>query len=162
VGVTESPALTIRHREETDLPVLMGWAPDREAVHLFAASSLGWPLTPQQLAEVGAAPGRTSWMLVGAGDPSVPLAHADLTVSGDRARIGRVIVDPARRRCGLGAAVVGLVSEEARRAGCARVDLLVIDGNTAAFRTYEGLGFAYDPASDLDGMLAMTLRLESA
>jgi ribosomal protein S18 acetylase RimI-like enzyme len=159
VGVTVSAALTIRLRGDADLPVLSAWAPDREAVRLFAASSLAWPLTPQRLAEVGQAPGRTSWVLVDTAEPSVPLAHADLTVSGDRARIGRVIVDPARRGRRLGTTVVRLVGDEARRAGCARLDLLVIDGNTAAFRTYEGLGFAYDLASDLDGMVAMTLRL---
>ena len=157
--MTERPTLIARAREDADLPVMAAWAPDREAVRLFAASSLAWPLTPQQLAEVGGAPGRTSWMLVEAAEPSAPLAHADLTVAGDRARIGRVIVDPARRGRGLGPTLVGLVIDQARLAGCAQVDLLVIGGNTPAFSTYERLGFSYDPASDVDGMVAMTLEL---
>jgi ribosomal protein S18 acetylase RimI-like enzyme len=160
VGVTESPTLILRGREDTDLPAVVEWVPDREALHLFAASSLAWPLTPKQLAEVGEATGRTSWLLVDAANPSAPLAHADLTVLGDRARIGRVIVDPASRGRGLGATLVRLLIEEARLVGCVRIDLLVIDGNAPAFRTYEGLGFSYDPGSDVDGMVAMTLELE--
>ncbi len=154
--MTEGPALIVRVREDTDLPAVVAWAPDAEAVHLFAASSLAWPLTVQQLAEAGEAPGRTPWVLVDAANPSVPLAHADLTVWGEHARIGRVIVDPARRGRGLGRTLVRLVAEQAAAAGCMRVDLLVIDGNTPAFRTYEGLGFVYDPASDVDGMVAMS------
>ena len=158
--MTESATLTVRAREASDLTAVVDWVPDSEALHLFAATSLTWPLSPQQLAEVGEIPGRTSWMLVDAADASSPLAHADLTVRGDRARIGRVIVDPARRGRGLGATLVRLVIGEARRVGCTQVDLLVIEGNARAFRTYEGLGFTYDPVSDVDGMIAMILELE--
>ena len=158
--MTETPALTVRSREGSDLAVVVDWVPDAEALYLFAASSLAWPLTAKQLADVGAVEGRSSWVLVDAADPSAPLAHGDLTVSGDRARIGRVIVDPARRGRGLGATLVSRIVEEARLVGCAQVDLVVIDGNAPAFRTYEGLGFTYDPASDIDGMIAMTSVLE--
>ncbi len=158
--MTESATLTVRTREASDLTAVVDWVPDSDALYLFAATSLTWPLTPQQLADVGEAPGRTSWMLIDAADPSTPLAHADVTVKGDRARIGRVIVDPARRGRGLGAALVRALIGEARRVGCTRVDLVVIPGNARAFRTYEGLGFRYDPASDIDGMLGMTLELE--
>ena len=159
--MTENATLTVRTRETSDLTAVVGWVPDSDALYLFAATSLTWPLTTQQLSEVGEAPGRTSWMLVDAADPSAPLAHADLTVRGDRARIGRVIVDPARRGCGLGATLVRLVMGEAGRVGCTQVDLVVIRGNARAFRTYEGLGFRYDPVSDIDGMLGMKRELES-
>ncbi|WP_426518079.1 GNAT family N-acetyltransferase [Diaminobutyricibacter sp. McL0618] len=158
--MTESATLTVRAREASDLAAVVGWVPDSGALHLFAATSLAWPLTQQQLADVGEVPGRTSWMLVDVADPSAPLAHADLTVKGDRARIGRVIVDPACRGRGLGATLVGLVVEEARHVGCTQVDLVVIEGNARAFRTYEGLGFRYEPASDIDGMIGMMLELD--
>jgi RimJ/RimL family protein N-acetyltransferase len=160
VGVTANPTLTVRVREDSDLPAVVDWVPDSEALYLFAATSLTWPLTTEQLAEVGEVSGRTSWVLVDAPNPSAPLAHADVTVWGDRARIGRVIVDPAHRGRGLGTTLVGLIVQEARVIGCTRVDLLVIDGNAPALRTYERLGFTYDPASDFAGMVAMTLELD--
>jgi GNAT superfamily N-acetyltransferase len=58
-----------------------------------------------------------------------------------RAQIEAVRVDEAYRSCGLGAALVSWAIEEARRRGCALVQLTTDKSRTAAHRFYQRLGF---------------------
>ncbi|MCU0657071.1 MAG: ribosomal protein S18-alanine N-acetyltransferase [Polyangiaceae bacterium] len=58
--------------------------------------------------------------------------------------IQTVAVDPARRREGLGRALVGAALVEARALGCERVLLEVRAGNEGARALYRGAGFTED------------------
>ncbi|WP_211489742.1 GNAT family N-acetyltransferase [Georgenia thermotolerans] len=59
-----------------------------------------------------------------------------------RAQVEAVRVSAARRGRGLGRAMIGWVIEEARRRGCALVQLTTDKRRTDAHRFYERLGFA--------------------
>ncbi len=154
----ESPLL-LRRRVDADLARIVRWVSDAQSVALFAGPSLHWPLTEEQLRAVDLVEGRTAWVLADASAPDRAIGHADLTQTGARASIGRVIVEPERRGRHLGRELMLLMLDQARRQGVASVSLIVIEGNTAALRTYEGLGFAYDPATGYPGRLSMTIEL---
>jgi GNAT superfamily N-acetyltransferase len=151
--------MILRRRVLSDVATVVGWIPDREALYLFAGSSLDWPLTESQLSAVSEIDGRTAWVLADESNPDVPLGHADLTVSGPVSRIGRLIVDPERRGERLGAALVLHLLDKARELEASRLDLLVITGNTPALRTYQALGFTELQQSDHPDMVAMTIEL---
>lgn len=61
-----------------------------------------------------------------------------------------LVVSPAHRRRGIGAALLDAVDAEARRRGCCKVTLEVLEGNRVARALYERQGFAryaLDPAA---------------
>jgi ribosomal protein S18 acetylase RimI-like enzyme len=70
---------------------------------------------------------------------ATPLAVSDhvLTVNG-------IAVDPARRRCGIGRALVAAAAREARERGARRLTLRVLDHNEAALALYESAGFVVE------------------
>lgn len=125
---------------------MVGWVPDAEALHLFTGTRLTWPLTAAQLPTMEG-DGLSAWMLVEDGTEAV-LGHVDLTVDGEVARIGRVLLDPACRGHGLAHVLIGLAIEQARALGATELLLNVIAGNEAAIRTYARAGFVEMPQSD--------------
>jgi len=72
-------------------------------------------------------------------DNGVVAGYASLDVLATPPRITSIAVDPARRRCGVGAALMRTLVE---RAGT--MELYVDPGNTAAIALYERLGFVVD------------------
>jgi N-acetylglutamate synthase-like GNAT family acetyltransferase len=66
------------------------------------------------------------------------IGYAGLEVFGADALLRSVVVDPARRRAGVGRAIVAAALVEARRIGATRAFLLT----TAAKAYFERLGFA--------------------
>ena len=56
----------------------------------------------------------------------------------------RFVVHPAWRGCGVGHRLLAAAEEEARRAGCAFLELSVDEDNAGARRLYAGEGFAED------------------
>ncbi len=59
----------------------------------------------------------------------------------DEGEIGNIAVAPARRRCGVGAALLGALFAESERRGAAVLRLEVRGSNLAARRLYEKNGF---------------------
>ena len=70
-----------------------------------------------------------------------PAAFALVGIRGSEAWIGGMGTVPARRRHGVGEAVLRAALEAAAARGCDRARLEVIVGNDAAIRLYERLGF---------------------
>ncbi|WP_226346678.1 GNAT family N-acetyltransferase [Agilicoccus flavus] len=141
------PALTWRPARRSDLPHLLAWTPDEAALATWAGPTLAWPLRltalEAMLAE-GEALGRTSWVALTPGARGVVVGHAGLAVVDDGAtvRVGRILLDPARRGSGLGHALVdGIVGRASARPGVERLTLGVVEGNAAARRHYDRLGF---------------------
>lgn len=158
-GPAAHDSVVLRRRTDDDLATIVGWVPDSRSVNLFAGPSLQWPLTEEQLKAVDAIEGRTAWVIAEGSAPASAVGHADLTLAGERARIGRVIVDPARRGQRLGRTMMLLLLDKARELGATRVDLYVIEGNVPAIRTYQRLGFVDDSPTEYQGMLPMTTDL---
>ena len=123
-----------------DYARVLGWVPDAEALYLFAGPSLIWPPTVSQFADIAQRPGLSAWM---AGDDEDPAAwgHFDLTVHGDSARLGRVIVDPRYRGRGLGLALAQAAIKKACSLGVNEVRLAVVSDNQPAVKAYRRAGF---------------------
>lgn len=108
-------SLSIRVRAERDVDEIVGWVPDAAALYLFAGPRLTWPLTASQLQGMVAIEGLTPSVVVASSGELV--GHFDLTVDGQVARLGRVIVNPALRGRGLAGVIV---SQLPRRRGSGR------------------------------------------
>ena len=72
-----------------------------------------------------------------------PVGLANLGLRGADAWVGGVGVVPAHRGGGVGEALMRGLADEARSRGAERVWLEVIEGNTAALRLYEKLGYGH-------------------
>jgi len=68
---------------------------------------------------------------------------------GHRGWINYLAVAPARRRTGLGRALMDFSEARLRGLGCAKINLQVRDSNTEAVGFYERLGFAVDDTVSL-------------
>ena len=73
---------------------------------------------------------------------------------GHRGWINYLAVDPARRRAGLGRALMAAAEQQLRTAGCPKINLQVRPDNRAAIAFYERLGFA------VEGAVSLGKRLE--
>jgi predicted GNAT family N-acyltransferase len=85
-----------------------------------------------------------------------PVGTARLVAQNGRGKIGRVAVVKARRKEGIGAALVRAAMEEARRAGLGEA---VLSAQVSAIAFYERLGFAREGAEYIeDGIPHATMR----
>jgi ribosomal protein S18 acetylase RimI-like enzyme len=73
---------------------------------------------------------------------------------GHRGWINYLAVDPARRRAGLGRALMSAAERVLHAAGCPKINLQVRPDNQAAVAFYERLGFA------VEGAISLGKRLE--
>lgn len=139
-------ALSLRERDDSDLPSIVSWVADAEALRLFTGPHLSWPFTAGDLRELTAARGLIPYVVVD--DSSHLVGHFDLLLDGNLARLGRVIVDPAQRGRGYARRLVDLAVEEAYRWGASRVRLSVVTSNTRAVHVYRAAGFLAQPPED--------------
>ena len=141
-----------------DFARLIHWVSDAPAMYLFAGPSLTWPPTVAQFEEISKRPGLSAWMVAG-DDHQQAWGHFDLTVHGDSARLGRVIIDPRYRGQGLGHTLTRAAIDKARELGVAEVRLAVVADNEPAVKSYRRAGFTefVDPERPL--FTAMTYRI---
>ncbi|MEB0267525.1 GNAT family N-acetyltransferase [Cryobacterium sp. 10I5] len=141
-----------------DYARLLEWVPDAPALYLFAGPSLAWPPTVAQLEEISRRPGLSAWM-VADDENEAAWGHFDLTVHGNSARLGRVLVDPRYRGRGLGHILTRAAIEKARDLGVDEVPLAVVSDNELAVKAYRRAGFTVfvDPERPL--FTAMTYRI---
>ena len=135
----------------SDIDRLLGWIRSPEELMLWTASSFGFPLTREHIeghlrdsAERG---DRRIFKAVEERSQEA-VGHIELGAIDPRnrsIRIGRVLVDPARRGQGLGAAMMRAALATAfQELGAHRVELGVFDVNPAAIACYERVGFRRD------------------
>jgi len=131
----------LRHPKPTDAAVIAGWSQSAEearrwcsrAVHPFPAGEvLDW----WQAADVD------PWVL-DVGDPPAPAAYGELWVDEeeDEVELARIVVDPQRRRSGVGRLLVMELVGVARATGLADCFLRVAPDNVAALQLYRSAGF---------------------
>ncbi|WP_458042584.1 MULTISPECIES: GNAT family N-acetyltransferase [Bacteria] len=149
--------LSLRQRADVDISTVIGWIPEARALYLFTGSRLVWPLTVDQLAAMTVTGDVIAFVMVD--DGSLLIGHFDLSLADETARIGRVIVDPAKRGRGYGGALVGLAVESARSFGARRIALNVIADNAPAVVIYERAGFQHLPMGDRPDVRSMALTL---
>jgi RimJ/RimL family protein N-acetyltransferase len=144
-----SSSVELRDFELVDGQLLMAWIGGPADLLTWAGSSFSYPLDEQQLAAYAAraqGPDLRSWM---GRDPGTGecVGHVSLRIDAARAsgRLGRVLVAPAARGRGYGAAMVERVLATAfGELGMERVELGVFVHNVSAVRLYERLGFVDD------------------
>ena len=73
---------------------------------------------------------------------------------GHRGWIYRLAVDPAERRCGVGAALVRAIEERLALLGCPKINLQIRSGNDAVVGFYEQLGFVVEPRVSMGRRIA--------
>jgi RimJ/RimL family protein N-acetyltransferase len=135
--------LGLRPFERPDFDRLLAWIDSPESLMLWAGPLFRFPLDVAQLeayrasAEPQSSPRRIYTACETNGER---VGHIEL--NRHSARLCRVLVDPARRRQGLGRAMVRpILRLTFAEHGLHRVDLLVFDFNRAAIRCYEAEGF---------------------
>jgi RimJ/RimL family protein N-acetyltransferase len=134
----------------SDIDRLLGWIRSPEELMLWTASSFGWPLTREHIeGHLRDSAERGDRLIFKAVEESgEAVGHVELGAIDPRnrsTRIGRVLVDPARRGQGLGGemmrAALAVAFKELR---AHRVELGVFDVNPAAISCYERVGFQRD------------------
>lgn len=148
----------LRSRNVDDCEVVVSWVSDADALYLFSGRGLRWPLDAAQLSKMESTAGYRAWMLVHR-ETDVPVGHLDFTIDMDVARIGRVLLDPARRGRGLAHVLTGLAVDMARSLGVSELRLNVISGNEPAVRAYARAGFTTLAQSERPGVQSMSLAL---
>lgn len=83
-----------------------------------------------------------AWFVARRTDGSTAGVAGLMQPSGSDAEVIGMWVDPVERGRGMGARLTRTVLDEATRIGATSVSLWVTDGNDAAYRMYERLGFA--------------------
>jgi RimJ/RimL family protein N-acetyltransferase len=141
-----APAVTLRPFERGDFDRLIAWAESPEFIFQWAGAIFTYPLDAAQLER---------YRLLASGDPptryiytalteGAPAGHIELSAIDRRnsaATLARVLVDPARRGQGIGAAMVTQVLAIGFDAlGLHRIDLNVFDFNHAAIACYARAG----------------------
>ena len=80
-------------------------------------------------------------IILAAGEGDALLGYVWARFVLDEGEIGNIAVAPERRRCGVGAALLGALFAESERRGAAVLRLEVRESNLAARRLYEKNGF---------------------
>ena len=147
----------LRSRTPSDCESVVGWIPDKQALYLFSGPRLTWPLTADQLSAMEGAD-FSPWILV-KNDTVEPLGHFDLTLDGETARIGRVLIAPEQRGRGLAHVLVDLAIYQAKSLGASELRLNVIAGNEPAIRAYARAGFSEVPSAERPNVSVMSRPL---
>jgi RimJ/RimL family protein N-acetyltransferase len=136
-------AVELREFEPADAGCLLAWVGGPEELLTWSGPAFSWPLDQGQLGAYAAEASRRIWMAVDARTGEA-VGHASLKLAADRpgGRLGRVLVAPAARGRGVGAAMLTQVLAQAfGELGLERVELGVFTHNGSAIRLYERLGF---------------------
>ncbi|GII75234.1 N-acetyltransferase [Sphaerisporangium rufum] len=139
--------IEIRGFRPEDAAAVASWVDGPAALATWSGNSgFGWPFDAGQLLALRAAqPGRRMFVAVEGDGPPLGLVTLLPDRPGWVVRLGLVIVAPAGRGRGAGAAMVGEALRVAfEEMGAHRVDLGVYLHNTGATRLYERLGFRHE------------------
>jgi RimJ/RimL family protein N-acetyltransferase len=137
--------LRLRALAGEDCETLLSWIPSADALFQWAGPwDFRWPLDSEELRrDLEAATGQRKVLAAVDRDGEL-VGHAMLTVQPEHGlgAIGRVLIDPARRRGGLGTALMqNLVALAFDQFGLHRLQLGVYDFNNGAIACYQQVGF---------------------
>jgi GNAT superfamily N-acetyltransferase len=154
--------LQLRTADAADIETLINWFPDAAAVRDWAGPGLDWPLDRTAVTAHRADLAVHSWAACRPSDPQRLVGYIELVqFSADAGRLDRVVIAPDERGKRLGAHLVTLALDEARRIGLNTVDLLVFAENHPARRTYNAVGFTdHGGLPDYPSVIRMSLDLK--
>ncbi|MBR6954820.1 MAG: GNAT family N-acetyltransferase [Clostridia bacterium] len=132
--------IRIRPYKDSDEARVLSWCRDEETFYRWTAGVLGAPpLTPARFRKTGELMRFTALM---EREPVGFFTLRNPDESPDHLRIGFVIVDPARRRQGIGTAMLRQALVYAFRVyGAEKVSLGVLEDNLPAYACYRAVGF---------------------
>ncbi|MEU4928312.1 GNAT family protein [Streptomyces yokosukanensis] len=139
-------AVELRMFTRADGSFLTSWIAGPVELMTWAGPTFTWPLDKLQIAAYAAESmtrRRRSWMGVNSRTGQV-VGHASVRMNADGAagRLGRVLIAPEARGCGMGAAMLThVLAVSFGSLGLERVELGVFSHNDSAVRLYERLGF---------------------
>ena len=122
-------------------PTIAGWPEDAVEARCWGGAATPYPTAPNVLdgwhEEKGNLP------FCGMDQTGQLVAYGELWVDQDHeeAELARIIVQPGRRRCGVGSALVKALVSEARSRKCTEIYLRITPSNSAAIRCYQRSGF---------------------
>jgi ribosomal protein S18 acetylase RimI-like enzyme len=119
--------------EDEHAAVVAGWSRSAEEARRWC-SVAEHPFPPERV---------RGWVLV-EGPEAVPVGYGELWLDAeeDEVELARLIVDPARRRSGLGRALVAQLVAAAAATGMSSCLLRVVPDNAPASALYRAAGFA--------------------
>jgi ribosomal protein S18 acetylase RimI-like enzyme len=125
----------------SDAAVIARWSQSAEEARRWCSRAVH-PFPPSDVVGWWDAPDVVPRVLV-EGEEREPLAYGELWLdeTENEVELARIIVDPDRRRAGLGRALVTRLVETARATGLRDCFLRVAPDNTAASRLYRSCGF---------------------
>lgn len=138
--------IDLRPLDNDDLQALLKWISSEEELRIWSGPGFRWPLDTCQLQaylEESKSGHRLLWSAVTIQD-RILVGHASLALQaeGSVGRLGRIVIDPARRGEGLGRALVtAAVAAGFTKTWIHTMTLGVYRHNTPARRLYESLGF---------------------
>lgn len=150
--MTAAPEVALRALEPEDCEIVRSWIESEDAVWQWSGPwDFTWPLrTEQLLRDLACAHERRRLFAVVAGPGGDLVGHAMLTIQPHHGLgvIGRVAVDPARRRGGFGTALMReVVRVGFDELGLHRLQLNVYDFNASAIACYQRVGFVIEGRS---------------
>ena len=132
--------MRLRPATADDVATVVGWIDSEAAMVQWSGPGFAWPLTTDQVLARQEDPGAV--LLVAEDAAGAVQALARVTERPERAaRIGWVIVDPARRGSGIGRVFLPAIIDACFATGAERLNLGVLRHNTAARRLYHRNGF---------------------
>jgi RimJ/RimL family protein N-acetyltransferase len=131
-----------------DCEMLLSWIPSADALFQWSGPwDFHWPLERGQLQRDLERSGDRHRLYAAVDTDGELVGHAMLNVQPEHGlgAIGRVLIDPARRGCGLGTALMqDLVAFGFDRFGLHRLQLGVYDFNAGAIACYQRVGFVIE------------------
>lgn len=159
-------SLFLRAVSQEDYEVIASWIRTAEDCQRWAGRTMPFPFLPGDLGaliahapEIVAGETHTGYVIFQA--LGVALGYGELVREDETTfRLARIIVAPASRRGGLGAALCRqLIAQAEASPEARRVRLFAYRDNSSAIRLYSRLGFAEAPADARPEILAMEKRL---
>ena len=135
----------------TDAKSILSWINDEKTMKMWSRNVFSsYPLTEAELnsyylakSEEGEFCPLSFW------DDNTLAGHAIISIDGNVARMGFIIIDPALRGAGFGKKIVSLALGFAfSKSGVEKVTLYVYDKNISAYNCYIKLGFTEMPCEN--------------
>jgi len=136
-------AATLQRFDETHLPELMTWFPDRTGLLTWGGVEFRHPFTADSFRDDAKVQSLPTWALV---EDGVLVGFGQCYQRAGRCHFGRLAVSPAKRGRGFGSQLIReLARWGSREFGTGSYSLFVTPANRDARRLYERMGFVEMP-----------------
>ena len=151
--------------EDSQLPELMNWFPDRRSCQTWGGPQFRFPFTEATFREDAKLNSQSTWALVDEG--GVLAGFGQFYARAGRCHLSRLAIAPGLRDRGLGTTLIHELCQKGKaELGVESFSLFVVPANDRALRLYQRLGFSpvqYPEASpELESYIYMVASATSA